>query len=612
MGSKHLYPPNAMPETEVQIARDEGFQDIVDRDSVAAVIQRYVPAKALEPGKYYWRVRHVHIGQPPMPWTKPSSFQVFLPKRTFHIPLGSSQREIQKILMQANQASPSRVLFEKGKWEDYLTEAFINLEGCKGLLIDGNGSSFGLKGFGSFAEFKDCSEIHIKGFSVEFLELGHTAGKVIAKDKGKSTVDIKLLPGYPSLEEVPLLADFPEGLITGSGQTAIKDKTIWHARTKLGFKNLGKRVYRFEVEKMDFPVFEIGDTYFKGPKWDPGIHLHTCNDITLSDFQLFLCQGTTVKTVRSNRVRILGLDIKPKEGREWSTTNRAQQHLNARIGHWVENCIVQGTVRDVCLVGSRAFPVRKVLTPIQIQLGAFPFFNPGESVQFFDREKGKIISTCKVTEIRMVEQGDEGSLIVTLDQPAGNVRVGEGWPSKTDATLAFNMNRQGNQFVWRNNQCMDIQMKGLICTGTGGLVENNIFKGLGHGAVELRNTRDAGISANGYVIRNNRFEKCGAAKRWYPNAAIQTMNFNGTSPLHKDILISDNVFSGYLDRAVLVSNAENVVIRGNRIANTHFKMFTKEPGVIEISHASNVSIEDNTIEESRPLPKGAVLGLPLP
>ena len=44
--------PTAMPETEIQIASDADFRLLVDTDSVASVIQRYVPANPLCPGNY--------------------------------------------------------------------------------------------------------------------------------------------------------------------------------------------------------------------------------------------------------------------------------------------------------------------------------------------------------------------------------------------------------------------------------------------------------------------------------------------------------------------------------------------------------------------------------
>jgi hypothetical protein len=199
-------------------------------------------------------------------------------------------------------------------------------------------------------------------------------------------------------------------------------------------------------------------------------------------------------------------------------------------------------------------------------------------------------------------------MLVTLDKPLGKVRTGEGWSNETQATLVFNLDRQGNQFVWRGNHCREIQMKGLICTGNGGLVENNQFIKIGHGAVEMKPTQDAGISALDYVIRNNQFIECGFADRWIPNASLQIFNPNGNSPLHKNILITGNEIRGYLNRGILVNSVSDVVIRKNRISNNHFGKFSNSPGVIEIGNsASKVTIDDNCIEEIRALSDGAVI-----
>ncbi|MHC4996451.1 MAG: glycoside hydrolase family 78 protein, partial [Planctomycetota bacterium] len=85
-----IYTPRAeaMPEYTVQIARDTGFKELVDSDTIAAVITRYVPAKALAPGLYHWRVRGRDADQKPSPWSAYASFRIKPPEKVFTVPLG--------------------------------------------------------------------------------------------------------------------------------------------------------------------------------------------------------------------------------------------------------------------------------------------------------------------------------------------------------------------------------------------------------------------------------------------------------------------------------------------------------------------------------------------
>ena len=597
--------PTAMPETEIQIASDADFRLLVDTDSVASVIQRYVPAKPLCPGNYFWRVRHVLPGQAPRPWTQPSNFEIYQPSATFSVPLGSTPDQIQEVVDNASKAAPARIVFERGNWDVFLLDALLYLEDCRDLIIDGNGSTFGVRGHGSFVKLRDCKDIHIQGFSIEYLDYAHIAAKIVAKDIENYIVDLKLLPGYPTLESEPILADYPGVTLRSSHTSGLKTRTVWQARTKLGFENLGDRTYRYEVEEADIDAFEIGDTYFKGPKWGSGFFLDKCNHITLSEITVYRCQSVVLESRSSNWLRIFDLDVKQKPGRPLATNVRSQDHLNSIIAPWVENCVVENAVRDVCRISGRGFPVRQVLTPNKLRIGAFPNAKPGEKLLFFDKQKGEVIHRCKVTE---VEQLSPEEMVVTLDKAPGHVRTGEGWSNTTTATLVFNLDRQGNQFVWRGNQCREIQMKGLVCTGNGGLVENNKFIQVGHGAIEMIPTNDAGISAFDYVIRKNQFIECGFANRWVPNGSIQIYNLYGSSPLHGNILITGNEFRGYRNRGILVRSVADVVIQKNRISNNKFTQFPKTPGVIEVGNsATNVTLEDNSIEEIRALPDGAVI-----
>ena len=80
------------------------------------------------------------------------------------------------------------------------------------------------------------------------------------------------------------------------------------------------------------------------------------------------------------------------------------------------------------------------------------------------------------------------------------------------------------------------------------------------------------------------------------------------SPLHGNILITGNEFRGYRNRGILVRSVADVVIQKNRISNNKFTQFPKTPGVIEVGNsATNVTLEDNSIEEIRALPDGAVI-----
>ncbi|MHC5056429.1 MAG: glycoside hydrolase family 78 protein, partial [Planctomycetota bacterium] len=117
-----VYAPRAeaMPEYEIEIARGTSFADVVDRDHVAAVITRYVPAEPLPPGRYWCRVRGRDAAGTRTPWSEAASFVVAPPQTELRIPAGADFARIQAIVMLHPhsgwpQEAPQRGAFTQGK-----------------------------------------------------------------------------------------------------------------------------------------------------------------------------------------------------------------------------------------------------------------------------------------------------------------------------------------------------------------------------------------------------------------------------------------------------------------------------------------------------------------
>ena len=599
-------PAAAMPETEIQIGTDATFQTIIDQDSVAAVIDRYVPAKELAPGSYHWRVRHIPYGKDPLPWSKPGNFTVIPPKKTFRIRVGASHQEIERTIGWAKQHKNSRILFEKGEWRIYSGSSLFSLKDYHGLIIDGNGATLKLVGFGSFAELKGCTNIIIKGFNIEYLDYSHVAGKIIALDKDKGTVDFQLLPGYPPLEDSPVIADFPDGFLRKGEGLQAKEYNEGSMRLKLGFKNLGDKVYRLRVQnkKVAFKFFEVGDTYVKGPVGKSCMKVSWSHNVSFSDIDMYMCQGDGFHSLKSDKLRILDVDFLRKEGRPIAIHGNVHKHENARLGPWIEGCEIDNSGFDICRIQGKAFPLRKVEGENKIVVGGFPIFRPGETLLFYDKAQGKIISQRKIVEAEPVVKHER---MFTVEEPPGEVRASRSNNWMNEGTSVYNLNRQGGQFVWRNNHCMGAQRIGLVCSGFKGLIEKSKFLHTGESSLELRNMDFEGLYTRAYVIRDNYFEHCGQAKATTPHFAIRHKQKAHESVMHNQILLENNEFNAYPNRAMYFQSVRNLVVRGNKILNHHYTKFKGGPGVIEAKNCPGMILEENTIEESRPLPRGPVL-----
>ena len=595
-----------MPETEIQIAMDRDFQYIADKDSVAGVIKRYVPRCPLAPGKYHWRIRHVPAGKGPLPWTKPANFTIFQPEKTYHVPVGAGHQKIEQILAWAKNNSPARVIFGKGTWTVYSGSALFELKNHKGLVIDGNGATLRLAGYGSFADIRGSSNIHVHGFNIEYLDPSHIAGKVTAVSSATSSFDLQLLPGYPPLEDVPVIADFPEGTLRKGEGFAIKQQSYGDLETVPGFKNLGNRTYRLQFKKKKGGIKHLqpGDTYIKGPTWEPSIQLIWCNDVCFSNITLYSCPGMGFKSLKANQLRIINVNFLRKDGNPVGIQGDAHRHQDGILGPWIEGCRIENSSYDLCQVNGRAFPVLKVPSKDQVIIAGYPLVRPGDNLVFVDKEKGGVLLRVKALEIG---EWSRANLEVKLDATTSGIKGGAGNAAKSKGTIVYNATRQGNEFVWRNNQCSGPLGAGLVCTGKRGLVENNDFEQIGATALKLRGVNIDGLVASDYVIRKNRFKECGLVRRKAPSLGVDAKSWEAGPLMNRNILVEDNEFLEYPNRALLFRHTDGLVVRKNRISNMRFDKFHRKAGVIELENCPGALVEGNEIMDSRPLPEGAVL-----
>lgn len=135
----------------------------------------------------------------------------------------------------------------------------------------------------------------------------------------------------------------------------------------------------------------------------------------------------------------------------------------------------------------------------------------------------------------------------------------------------------------------------MLTKGTGGLIEHNSFAGLGGGAVEFWNAPYEGPGAEDYVVRHNRIQDCCRIRR--TDAPIWAITFkSGHWRGHRNILIENNEIAGFPDRALLLHDIEDVVIRHNRIdRGGQDAAHAQEGCVIETANAARVVIVENQV-----------------
>ena len=159
-----------------------------------------------------------------------------------------------------------------------------------------------------------------------------------------------------------------------------------------------------------------------------------------------------------------------------------------------------------------------------------------------------------------------------------------------------------NQFVWRHNLARDGLRNGLVLKGAGGLVEHNRFVGLGGNGIHLGNTPFEGLAASDYAIRRNVFENCGllAPRHPPPSVYVTFLHGDGATPLHRNLLIADNLFLDNPERPIEIQAAGAVVVTGNRFEN-HARAVFRRPvtAAIQLHNVHGALVRNNVAADSR-------------
>jgi len=176
---------------------------------------------------------------------------------------------------------------------------------------------------------------------------------------------------------------------------------------------------------------------------------------------------------------------------------------------------------------------------------------------------------------------------IQLDRDLPKLKLGDSKGSfpKLEVTQIYNLSRSCNNFAFRNNAFMRGRRIGILMKSGPGLIENNEFRELGGGAIEIWNAPFEGLYAHDILIQKNRFVENGVAWRnrcsW---PAIWSGVFGGKNPqpLHRNIRIMDNEISDYPAHAMDIADVTDILIENNRMVTN--------PEVVRVKNAEPIKL----------------------
>lgn len=284
--------------------------------------------------------------------------------------------------------------------------------------------------------------------------------------------------------------------------------------------------------------------------------------------------------------------------------NGGNNHHNARIGPWIEGCTFEAVGDDTLHVNATVMYLRAKIAPERVRLDGRGV-QAGDRLQFWDPARARLVSERRVLTAYPAGMDTE----VTLDGDVGPVELSRRTgPKTTEGTHVYNADAMCNQFVWRHNVARDGLRNGLVLKGTGGLVEHNRFVGLGGNGIHIGNTPFEGLAAADYVIRHNLIENCGRLMPRHPPPSLHVtfLRAEGATPLHRNLLIADNVFRDNPERPIEIQAARDVVVTGNRFENGARTVFRRPvAAAIQLHNVQGGLVHANVAPDAR------LSGLPL-
>ena len=534
----------------IQVARDEAFAKVVCDDRLE-VVSRFVPVKALSPGKHWWRVRRGE-GE----WSKAGPFEVRAPERQFTIRAGSDAASVARVLEAAAASSPARVDFEPGEYRITPMDGkcLVTLRKAHDLIIDGHGARLVLAG--TLLTLNDCQRVTLQHFTVMSNRPGHTLVRVMEKDLANEQLIVKPEPGYD--------ADVPRYFtMEGSGGSflgcmdakdhgkyligaGISARTVKVAPAK---DKAGAFVFSpVKAETLELmPVGAVAVvTSYRPHQW---VKMNRTEECTFSDITVTDIQGAFYGGSNNSALSFLACKVKPRNPGDYFGGHA--HTASGRIGEWIEGCDFAGLPDDGPAEQSFRQAIKGADGVDAILLGGNAV-RQGDRIALVNAKNGQGVSA--------IAQEVKGAR-VQLDRPLVELLAAiqhdtaSGWK-----TVFLYCDAPSNEdFVYRHNRTVGGRAHGVKFNGTRAWIADNHFENINGNAVLAGYTSEvSGHGARDVVVSGNTILRCG----WTPISVWSTSGLGG------NIIVRDNRITETREAAIAIKGCDGVSILNNVFASS--------------------------------------------
>lgn len=463
--------------------------------------------------------------------------------------------------------------YEKDE-EKNIHKVAVVIEGVKNMEIDCNDSTFIMNGEMTHLMLKNCENISIKNLTIETVLPNIHKIKVV-----------KASPVYVTFEIVDI-ENFDEengnyfwqGADYRMGLTDFQDEAFWmptafeenynHIERSeqhplygaSAIRRVGDRVFnvRFIIPK----DFKAGQIFYLFPckRKEVGIFLDSCKNIKLLNIKQRYNNSLAFVAQNSEYIELdnVNFSANPDNSVDFCSVADFMQFSMCRGKIAVKNSNFSGSGDDACNVHGIHFKIiennKSELTvkfPHEQSYG-FECIHEGDAIAFIDPETLLEIGRTKVLKATLRDKYYYDIVISGCEAPIGKGGVIENVSACPD-------------FEFSCNTINKVATRGVLATTRGRIrIENNKFLNTGMSGILISDDAESWYES-GYVtdavIKGNAFMNCGE------NAILikpEIKKYAG--PVHKNILIENNLFVLNETHALNAAYCDNIVMQGNTYA----------------------------------------------
>jgi len=544
---------------------------------------------------------------------------------------GDATRILTNALDSCKHFKFQKLVIPKGEYHFYATKSFQKyvaasnndnglkriaflLEDFNGLEIDASGSHFIFHGMLMPFEISNCSNITLKGFSIDYSGSFLGQATVLTVNEKESSFDIqmeegsyeihadrlyfKTIRGHIDIQKNIWFDPATKATVYNVSKHKIDPWSKWIADS-YSANDLGNNKVRIVAKNILMPkpgwiwVAKGGE----GCRLIPGIHISNSKNINIDSVQIFHTGGMAIIAEKSEDITVNHLKVVLPENskRMVSSAADATHFVNCKGTIKISNSVFENMLDDainvhgiyVKIKNSVASNIVGVVRDHQQQWG-FDFAQKGDSVQFIENTSMNVLGSALV---KGVKNYNEEYMELVLDRDvsewsiSGNGIENISWA----AALEFKNN------IVRQNRARSV----LVSTSKPVLIEGNLFSSMMAGIVvsgDVNYWFESGSVTN-MIIRNNQFiNPCTGGNG---NVALMIVpivrDFSKMKGYyHKNIVIEKNLFDTFDKGIIYAHSVENLSIKDNIIKrnNTQPSLHPEKP-CFEILMCKNVIFENN-------------------